>query len=354
MAKLRLRAEEIAREIATFERRLAGAPVALAREIDPRIGASPRQIRARLEGTTLHRYESDRRNSGLPPLLIVYALVNRPYMTDLMPGRSFVGALLERGIDVYLIDWGEPDRRAPGLALDDYVGRYLDAHVDAVRRESGSAAINVLGICQGGVLSLCYAALHPEKIRNLVTTVTPIDFQTPHDRLSVLMRHLDPDLIGEASHGAVEGGALNALFLLLKPYRLTQLKYLELLDRIEDPEAVRLFLKMEQWLFDSPALALPALREFVRIFYHGNGFVVDDVAIGGRAVSLRTLRAPILNIYAQDDDLVPPEASRALSKLVATRDYTELELPGGHIGIYVGKNSAARIAEAVERWLAER
>jgi polyhydroxyalkanoate synthase len=258
--------------------------------------------------------------------------------------------MLERGLDVYLIEWGEPDGR---LALSDYAERYLDAHVDAVRRASGHAAINLLGICQGGVFSLCYTALYPEKVCRLVTTVTPVDFHTPRDALSRLVRHVEPGLI-DGARGVIPGAALNALFLMLKPYRLTQLKYLDMLEHLDDADAMRLFLKMERWIFDSPALAVPALREFVSMFYQGNGFVTDRVEIGGRAVNLRALETPILNVYAKDDHLVPPEASRALRALVPDAAYSEYELPGGHIGMYVGKSSAARVAETVANWLSRR
>ena len=101
------------------------------------------------------------------PILIVYALINRPYILDLQPGRSVVRRLLEAGFDVYLIDWGEPSQLDASLTLEDYVDRYIDNCVDAVREDAGVDSVNLLGYCRGGTMSAMYTALHEEKVQNL-------------------------------------------------------------------------------------------------------------------------------------------------------------------------------------------
>jgi polyhydroxyalkanoate synthase len=101
------------------------------------------------------------------PILIVYALINKPYILDLQAERSVVRRLLEAGHDVYLIDWNEPSRMDQHLTLDDYVNRYIDNCVDVVRERSGQDAINVLGYCMGGTMSVMYSALHGEKVNKL-------------------------------------------------------------------------------------------------------------------------------------------------------------------------------------------
>jgi polyhydroxyalkanoate synthase len=124
----------------------------------------------------LYRYRPEVERPLAVPVLVAYALVGRYQMVDLEFERSFVRKLLAQGLDVYVIDWGLPKRYQRWHAMDDYVNGYLDDCVDVVRKKSGASAINLLGICQGGVFSLCYAALHPEKIKNLIVTVTPVDF----------------------------------------------------------------------------------------------------------------------------------------------------------------------------------
>jgi polyhydroxyalkanoate synthase len=171
--------------------------------------------------------------------------------------------------------------------------------------------------------------------------------------LSHLVRRIDIDRM-LLSCGNVSGDFLNGLFLSLKPYRLTQQKYLRFLEQLGDAEAVAMFLRMEQWIFDSPALAGRACGEFARDFYQGNKLVQGEVLVGGRRVDLAAITMPVLNIYARDDHLVPPAASKALGAVVGSRDYTEVELPGGHIGVYVGLKSPRSVPSAVSEWMSVR
>lgn len=350
MPRLQLNEDAVRQELAAFEASLQHGLGVLRRTGKVVVGATPRSVIFEVEGVRLYRYGgADAPPSGVP-LLIVYALVNRPEMADLQAGRSLIAALMARGFDVYLVDWGYPGGADRLLGLDDYINRYLDACVDHLRQRLKRDALPLLGICQGGTFCTCYAALHPHKIERLVTTVTPIDFHTRDDMLSHLVRHIDVDLL-LASSGNVNGDFLNALFLSLKPYRLTQQKYLRFLEQLNDAEAVAMFLRMEQWIFDSPALAARACGEFARDFYQGNKLIKGEVLLGGRRVDLAAITMPVLNIYARDDHLVPPAASRALREVIGSADYSEVELPGGHIGVYVSLKAPRSVPVVVAEWM---
>lgn len=300
----------------------------------------------------LYRFVGAQPPSGQPPLLIVYALVNRPYMVDLQDGRSLVQKLLAAGQDVYVLDWGYPDRSERFLTLEDYLLRYVDGAVDHLHARYGGPP-NVLGICQGGVFSLCYAALRPHKVRNLVTMVTPVDFHTPDNMLSHWARHVDVDLFVDTL-GNVPADLMNASYLMLKPFRLNVQKYVGLVDILDDRQALEDFLRMEKWIFDSPDLAGEAFREFVKQFYQANGLMHGSIRIGSETVDLARLWMPVLNIYAEQDHLVPPTASKALRGRTGTTDYTELGFRGGHIGIYVSARAQREVPSAIHDWLSER
>jgi polyhydroxyalkanoate synthase len=134
------------------------------------------------------------------------------------------------------------------------------------------------------------------------------------------------------------------------PFRLTLQKYLALVDGADDPAQLQNFLRMERWLADSPDQAGAAFREFVRLFFHENRLVRGGATVGGRAVDLKAVAMPVFNIYATQDHLVPPSASRPLRRLVGSRDYEELAFDGGHIGIYVSSRARA-IPAAIADWL---
>lgn len=318
-------------------------------------GCSQREAVWRRGKLTLYRYAPIARPGSGPPLLIVYALVNRPHMMDLQPDRSLIRGLLGQGIDVYLIDWGYPDGADRLTTLADYIEDALPACVDWICAQHGLGAINLLGVCQGGVFSLCFTALHPERVRNLVTMVTPVDFHTPQDLLSKWVRKID--VAAWVGQGNVSGDALNQLFLSLMPFRLTQQKYVHLWaeqSRAQDPAALENFLRVEQWIFDSPDQAGAAFREFVTWLYQENRLAQGRLEIAGRRVDLASVRVPILNLIGRRDHLVPPQSSAALQRLVGSRDYTALEFDLGHIGMYISARAQREVPSAIAKWLAER
>jgi polyhydroxyalkanoate synthase len=300
----------------------------------------------------LYRYRPVSPTPGAVPLLIVYALVNRPYMMDLEPDRSLIRGLLSRGLDVYLIDWGYPDGADRFTTLEDYLEGQLAGCVDEILKVRGLDALNLLGVCQGGVFSLCFAALHPERVRNLITMVTPVDFHTSADLLSKWARKIDVEAwVGQAN---VSGDVLNQLFVALMPFRLSQQKYVDLLRGEADQARIENFMRVERWIYDSPDQAGAAFREFVVWFYQQNRFVRGGLAIGGRSVDLRTLELPILNLIGTRDHLVPPASSAALRDLARSSDFTTLELDLGHIGMYVSARAQRQVPPAIAEWLAAR
>jgi polyhydroxyalkanoate synthase len=353
VTRLALDPVRVATETAEFSGRLALAAQQLATmEVRPE-GCSGRSEVYRDGKTVLWRYARTAPDSGLPPLVICYALVNRPYMLDLQPDRSLIRGLLARGLDVYLVDWGYPDRGDSAVSLDDYVNRYLGGCIDHVCGAHGIPSVNLLGVCQGGTLSICYAALHPGRVRNLVTMVTPVDFHTDDNLLAKWARKLDADRLVQAL-GNVPGELLNAAFVALMPLRLTAGKYAGLADIAGDRGALETFLRMERWIQDSPDQAGTAFRQFVRGFFRENRLVRGGLEIGGQAVDPRRIACPVLNIFASQDHLVPPSASRPLGGLVASADYTTFEFDGGHIGIYVSRSAQELLPRTIAQWLEVR
>jgi polyhydroxyalkanoate synthase len=287
------------------------------------------------------------------PLLITYALVNRWYMIDLEPERSLLKSLNKLGLDVYVIDWGYPDSADRFLDLDDYVNEYINNCVDQVCGHAQSQQTNLLGICQGGTLSLCYTAIYGHKIKNLITMVTPVDFQTETNLLSLLARSVDVDL-AVSTYGNIPGEMLNDAYSSLMPMRLGIQKNLGMPNHLKDQESALSFLRMEKWIYDSPDQAGEAFREFIKWFFQENRLIKDEISIGGHPVWLANILQPVLNIYGSYDHLVPPDASLALADYIGTSDYKTLEVKAGHIGVFVSGRSQAIVPSAINEWLFNR
>ncbi len=350
---LNLSPDKLAHEAQTLQRKLTAGLTTLRNLDDVHYGTTDKDAVYTDGKLVLYRFRGDKAPTAKVPLLISYALVNRPYMVDLQADRSIVKHLLELGEDVYIIDWGYPDLSDRYLDLTDYIERFLGGCVDFLRKKHDVAAINLLGICQGGVFSLCYSALHPDKIRNLITMVTPVDVHTPENMLSHWTRGMDVDAFVDAL-GNVPAEMMNYCYLTLKPFRLNVQKYVGMTDILDDKHAMEDFLRMEKWIFDSPDQAGEAFRQFITKFYQKNGFVEGGLSIGDKPVSLKSVTMPILNVFAEQDHLVPPSASRPLRNLAGTKDYSELSFKGGHIGIYVSSRAQREVPSAIHNWLAQR
>jgi poly[(R)-3-hydroxyalkanoate] polymerase subunit PhaC len=353
MISYQITPDKVLQEMVEFNQKLGKGFQNLLETEEITTGVTPKEIIYREDKTILYRFQSETEPKNPIPVLIVYALVNRPYMTDLQENRSMVKGLLAAGLDVYLIDWGYPDRTDQFLTLDDYINGYLDRCADVIRKRHDLPKINILGICQGGTFSLCYASIHPEKVKNLITMVTPVDFQTPGNLLSRWVQSIDIDLLVDTM-GNISGELLNWTFLSLKPYRLMGQKYLDMVDALEEPQSAKNFLRMEKWIFDSPDQAGETYRQFIKDFYQGNKLIKGEVRLGEHTVNLKNITMPVLNIYATQDHLVPPSASMALKGYVGTQDYKELYFPGGHIGIYVSGRAQKTVPPSIGDWLNER
>lgn len=297
----------------------------------------------------LHFKQSGRRRQ--PPLIICYALVNRPTILDLAPDRSLVQDLRAKGRDIFLIDWGYPDLCDRHIGLDDYIGDYLDSVVQYVIEHSGFEQIDLMGICQGGVFSLAYASLKPERVRKLVTLVTPVDTDVEGFTLSEMVRETNIEQLVNA-YGNLPGQFLNQIYAALKPLQLGVVKEMGLSRSIQDPTSAELFLRMEQWINDSPDLAGRAAIEFAETFFKGNGLIQGSFYVNSQAVKLTSIRCPILNIFGTKDHLVPPTSSQALHTAIASNTpYQELALPAGHIGAFISDRCRGQVIEAIESHL---
>ncbi len=320
-------------------------------EVD--VGLTPKELVYEEDKVKLYHYKPLVKKVSPVPTLIVYALVNRQYMMDLQQNRSVVRGWLEQGLDVYIVDWGYPDKMDKYITMEDYIDGYINNAVDTVRQMSGQDKINLLGVCQGGTLCTIYAALYPEKIKNLVTMVAPIDFHIDDGLLNIWSRHLNVDTMVD-TYGVIPGDFMNVGFLMLKPFQLMLDKYMGLLNNIDNPEVVQDFVRMEKWIFDSPGQAGEAFRKFVKDLYQDNKLIKNEFELGGRKVNLKKITMPVLNVFAEQDHLVPPSSSKPLNKAVGSKDTDVISFPGGHIGIYVSSKSQKEVSPAVSKWLHDR
>ena len=327
------------------------------------IAETPKQQVWRGGKASVHRYLPLRPGGAeLGPILICYGLVGRQTMTDLLPQRSLVRNLLAMGVDVFVIDWGSAGPEDVGNDLAYYAVDALGQCIDAVCDAAGAQKLTLMGICQGGTLALCHAALRPKHLSGLICTGAPVDFHADemdadpaHGLLNVWMRGLsaeDADRLIDLEHG-LSGDFLGAMFNQLNPVRSLGRYLVDLPGCLADPGALNTFMAMETWLADRPDLPAALARTWLKGLYQENRLVKGVLELNGESVDLSAIGVPVLNMIAANDHIIPPPCSAALSGFIAPELYRTVSIPAGHIGMFVGRQAQTVTAPGIAQWLRE-
>lgn len=286
------------------------------------------------------------------PLLIVYAQINRYYILDIQHDKSVVKHYLEKGIDVYVIDWGDPGPEDRYETIYDQLD-YMDESIDFIRERTKSDKVNLQGYCMGGTYSAIYTTLLQDKINSLILQAAPIDFTTKAGILNIWGKYIDADKIVD-SYGNVPSSLLNLGFLMIDPVRLLVDKYVKFYENVRDEDYVQNFMRMEKWIFDSPDLPGEVYRQFIKDLYQKNLLSKNELVVDGKKIDLKKIKVPLLNIVGTNDTLVPPECSIPVMDLVSSTDKEMLKFGSGHIGISVSAKAHRELWPKASEWIAER
>jgi polyhydroxyalkanoate synthase len=323
------------------------------------IGTTPRQAIWTLNKATLYRYAPkvppEQRHPV--PLLLIFALMNRPSILDLRPGNSFIEYALQRGYDVYLIDWGAPGPEDSDLGLEDYVLEYIPRAVRKMKSVSGSDTFSVLGWCIGALLSTLYASLRPDDgLKNLILLTAPLDFGKK-DAIELAKmtdeRNFNVDRM-LAAHGNMPAELIDYGAKMLKPIENFFGSWLRLFDNLDNTRVVDSWHAMNTWVNDGIPMAARTYRQLVVDFYRENRLMNGTLSLRGEKVDVKNLRANLLDVIAEDDHITPPCQSETVVEKIGSSDKVLLRVPGGHIGIMAGSGAAKSLWPKFDAWLSER
>jgi polyhydroxyalkanoate synthase len=323
------------------------------------VGLTPKDVVWTLNKTKLFRYKPTRpaKERHPIPLLLVYALINKPFIFDLAPGRSFVEYMVDQGFDMYLLDWGAPGPEDQSITFDDYVTEYLSRAVRKVVRLSGVPEVSLLGYCLGAMLTTVYAALYPEApIRNIILLTAPIDFSSsPDGSMAMWLEEdrLDVDRIVGA-FGNVPGELIRFWAKLLKPVENFVGAYVNVWKNLDNAAAVQGWQAINRWVEDVIPFAGSAFRQFVLDYVRGNELIKGQHRIQGQRVDLSNIRAPLLNIVAKYDHIVAQSQSESIMELVSSKDKELRIIPSTHVGIMASGRARYKLWPEVVEWLAPR
>jgi polyhydroxyalkanoate synthase len=338
-----------------FDKYQAGMKV-LVEGAQANTGMTPKEVVWTKNKAKLYRYEPSAEKKYPVPILIVYALINRPYVLDLLPGNSFIEFLVDEGFDVYLLDWGIPGDEDKDMDFEHYVLDYLPRAVKKVLRTSGAEELTLLGYCMGGTMSAMYASLFPENLKNLVLLTAPVSF--PRENIGAYSiftseKYLDPDLLADA-FGNIPGEMIDTGNRMLKPVTNYVGTYVNMWERIFEEKPMETWLAMNKWVNDGPPFPGQAFKTWIHEFYQQNKLVDGEIRLRGRQVDLSNIQTPLLSIAGSKDHICTLPQAEALMDLVKSEDKEFFVLDAGHVGLMTGRGAKKGLWPKVREWLSER
>jgi polyhydroxyalkanoate synthase len=342
--------EKIATQMQTFKRVVT---------TDAKIAQTPKELVWTLNKARLYHYipvvPPEKRHKI--PLLLVFAIMNRPYVLDLRPGHSFVEYMLEHGYDLYLLDWGAPGPEDKELNFENYTLDYLPRVIRKLKSFAGTEEFSMLGWCLGALITTLYSCLRPnDGLKNLILLTAPLDFTdrtaggfirwTSHESFNA-DRLVD-------TFGNVPGELIDYGAKVLKPVENFIGNYLKLWDNIDNPKVVEAWHAMNTWVRDNIPLTGGAYRQLVNDFFKENRLVKGTLSLRGERVELCKLKANVLTVIAEADHITPPCQSEGVMDKIGSQDKEVHRVHGGHIGIMAGSGAEKHTWPHIDKWLAAR
>lgn len=280
-----------------------------------------------------------------PAVLILFGLINYPDILDLHPERSIIRRLLEKGLDVYLVDWGEPPCiTEKTIFFQDYVN-YVVKIVDFLNKPD----LNIMGVCQGGIFSLLFAALFPEKYHKLILFSSPVDF-SEHNAFTRSFSCINSDKMVK-NFGNIPGLLMAKFLALFSPFPADFIKR-KIQAESAKKKSSSFYEALANWAYKSPAQAGFAFQEFGNDYIHQNKLIKAEIQMFGRQVNLHDIRQPVLNIFASEDHIWSPTSSKAVKKyLPSDTTYSELEFIGGHLAAAISKEAQEMIPNKIVEFI---
>jgi polyhydroxyalkanoate synthase len=297
----------------------------------------------------LRHYQPERARGG-PPVLLVSSLFKRPFVLDLMPGRSVVETFLRQGFSVYLTDWLPPTDADVHHGLHDYVECELANAIQRIRRRERATRVRLIGCCLGAFLATVYAALHPKHVDRLVAFALPFASKPPFG--PVVAEHLTR-VYGNVPAWLIRAG-LNSR--VADPRRIpaflaTELAEPGLASAADDSDLFALSAAFETWLDSDVPFAGRLFLDIMGDAYGRGRFAAGGLRVGSRPVVLARISCPVLNICAEHDKLVPVEDSLAFGKHLGNETVSNLVFACGHLGLMLSRSAHAHLWPHVANWL---
>ncbi len=250
------------------------------------------------------------------PLLIVPPWINKFYILDLAPAKSFIKYMVAQGFTVFVVSWVNPDERLSHKTFEAYMKEGVHAATDAVLRETGAKQTNVLGYCVGGTLLATTLAYNAAKRQDPFASATFLAAQTDFTKAGDLLLFIDDAQLKAleemmAEKGYLDGSRMATVFNMLRPRDLIWPYIVNNYMLGKKPFPFDLLF----WNQDSTRMPAANHSFYLRQFYHENKLAKGELTIGGTKLDLKNVKLPIYELAAREDHIAPAKSVYLGSRL---------------------------------------
>ncbi len=249
------------------------------------------------------------------PLLIVPPWINKFYVLDLTPEKSFIKWCVDQGLTVFCISWVNADARLAQKTFEDYVREGPVAALDAIKEATGEDKVHAAGYCVGGtMLTVALAAMaawHDERIMSATLFASQIDFTNAGD-LKVFIDEEQIKAIEQrmAERGYLDGGSMATVFNMLRSNDLVWPYFINNYLKGKAPFPFDLL----YWNSDSTRLPAANHSFYMRNCYLDNKLARGEMMIGNTPIDVRSIKIPIYNLATREDHIAPAKSVMLASK----------------------------------------
>ncbi len=293
------------------------------------------------------------------PLVIVYAPVNSYHIMDIRRGRSIVEHFVSAGFDVYLVDWGRQLNNKQSLS--GYVS-YIHQSIEHVKKITHSKQVNILGYSWGGVLSMIYASIRGQNVKNLILQSAHVDFHKDGSILASWFRKLPvDDIVREVD--SIDCRFINLALIMRNPvvHSFDAFRFGGYMNKGTYYSQLGLdSTRIASWMSDTPMIPAGFFRDYVSKLYQQNQLVNKELEVTlsektePEKVNLAKITMPLLNILGDIDDICTPPAATPINQIATSKDKELLRFPTGHIELSVSSEVHEKLWPRVVQWLEQR
>jgi polyhydroxyalkanoate synthase len=278
-------------------------------EVGVNMATTPGKVIFQNELMQLIQYQPTTETVLRTPLLIVPPWINKFYILDLKPEKSYVKWCVDQGITVFLISWVNPDKTLGQKTFDDYMKDGPLAAMDAIEKATGELKVHTAGYCVGGTLLATTLAWLAEKRRQRVTSATFFAAQVDFTHAGDLLVFVDEDQIAAMERdmqasGVLEGSKMAMAFNMLRSNDLIWSYVVSNYLKGKVPSSFDLL----HW--NSDATRMPAANHsfYLRNCYLENRLSTGSMVLDNTLLDLAKVKVPVYNLATKEDHIAPAES----------------------------------------------